>query len=412
MRSLYWFRNDLRLHDNATLSAFCNDTESGVCLWTPSPSYMRAGKIRKAFVDACVNSLHIDLQKNGQALQISEFQIETELVRQIEEHKIERLYYTREFAHEELETEASVQKLCDEKGVQVIAVEQSTLVLERDLPFDLAALPLVFTEFRKKVEAKMRVIDLIASPRHYPRLLSGITQTSRPAGHASLELSAGEAEAQIRLQDYLWNSDSIQTYKETRNGLLGLNDSSRLSPWLNQGCLSARQVYHELGKYEQQRVANESTYWLVFELLWRDYFKFLSRKIGNRLFKLEGLNSHRAVKPVREGAQDRYLAWSTGKTADSFVNANMNELNETGWMSNRGRQNVASYLIHQLQLPWTWGASHFEKMLFDYDPDLNWGNWLYLSGRGTDPRARVFNTALQAKMYDPDRTYQKKWSRS
>jgi deoxyribodipyrimidine photo-lyase len=87
----------------------------------------------------------------------------------------------------------------------------------------------------------------------------------------------------------------------------------------------------------------------------------------------------------------------------------MNELNQTGWMSNRGRQNVASYLIHDLGVNWTWGAAYFEEMLIDYDPDSNWGNWLYLSGRGSDPRARKFNTALQAETYDPDFRYRTLW---
>jgi deoxyribodipyrimidine photo-lyase len=87
----------------------------------------------------------------------------------------------------------------------------------------------------------------------------------------------------------------------------------------------------------------------------------------------------------------------------------MIELKKTGWMSNRGRQNVASYLIHNLKLPWTWGAGYFEKMLIDYDSESNWGNWLYLSGHGSDPRARVFNIQKQAKDYDPHGLYQEKW---
>ena len=88
----------------------------------------------------------------------------------------------------------------------------------------------------------------------------------------------------------------------------------------------------------------------------------------------------------------------------------MNELNSTGWMSNRGRQNVASYLIHDLNLPWVWGAGYFEAKLIDYDVSSNWGNWLYLSGQGTDPRSRKFNVEKQAQDYDPNAEYRKKWS--
>ena len=105
-----------------------------------------------------------------------------------------------------------------------------------------------------------------------------------------------------------------------------------------------------------------------------------------------------------------FYEWCEGKTTERFVNANMNELNQTGWMSNRGRQNVASYLVHHLKLPWTWGASYFESKLIDYDSDLNWGNWLYLSGNGSDPRARIFNMKRQAEVYDPESKYQDRWS--
>ena len=412
MRSLYWVRNDLRLHDNYTLELFCRDSEYGTFLWTPSPSYLRAGKIRKEFVDACVASFHRSLMPNAQMLQIGAQSIDVEIIRQIEKHKIERLYFTREFACEELDAEARISKLCHEKGVEVIAVDQSTLIRENDLPFPLADLPSVFTVFRKKVEAKLKVRDLASLPLQYPRPISSIPESDYFTGSTAPEYLAGETAARSRLQEYLWNTDSIQTYKITRNGLLGLNDSTKLSPWLNQGCLSSRQIHHELSRYEQERVTNESTYWLIFELLWRDYFKFLSRKSGSKMFRQQGLRLDQNLEPVGELAQERYLSWCTGKTADSFVNANMHELNETGWMSNRGRQNVASYLIHQLEVPWTWGARYFEEQLFDYDPDLNWGNWLYLSGRGTDPRSRVFNTALQAQIYDPGRDYQKKWNRA
>jgi deoxyribodipyrimidine photo-lyase len=78
-------------------------------------------------------------------------------------------------------------------------------------------------------------------------------------------------------------------------------------------------------------------------------------------------------------------------------------------MSNRGRQNVASFLMHDLKLPWTWGARYFEEKLIDYDPDLNWGNWLYFSGYGSDPRSRKFNIKSQAETYDPAGEYRRKW---
>lgn len=206
---------------------------------------------------------------------------------------------------------------------------------------------------------------------------------------------------------YFSHSELVTRYKETRNGMMGEDDSTKFSPWLSLGLLSPRRIYEELQHAERKFGANDSTYWVFFELLWRDYFKFFSRRYGASIFKFEGI---RKGGPEQIHFDSALLSsWCEGKTSDSFINANMNELNQTGWMSNRGRQNVASYLIHDLQLPWVWGATYFEKMLIDYDPDLNWGNWLYLSGRGSDPRARKFNTQKQADQYDPCGSYRKKW---
>ena len=88
----------------------------------------------------------------------------------------------------------------------------------------------------------------------------------------------------------------------------------------------------------------------------------------------------------------------------------MKELLQTGFMSNRGRQNVASFLVHQLQLDWRLGAEYFESQLLDYDVSSNWGNWAYVAGVGTDPRERIFNSSKQALMYDPDQKFQNLWN--
>ncbi len=130
-------------------------------------------------------------------------------------------------------------------------------------------------------------------------------------------------------------------------------------------------------RYEAEHGANESTYWLIFELLWRDFFQFTAARHGASFFQRGGI----AHKPWR-GEQDaeRFEAWCQGRTGQPFIDANMRELAATGWMSNRGRQNVASYLVNDLLLDWRMGAFWFERMLIDYDPCSNWGNWLYLAG--------------------------------
>ena len=101
--------------------------------------------------------------------------------------------------------------------------------------------------------------------------------------------------------------------------------------------------------------------------------------------------------------------WIAGRTDDDFVNANMLELQQTGWMSNRGRQNVASYFSRTLQQDWRIGAAYFEHQLIDYDVHSNYGNWMYVAGVGNDPRSRVFNCKLQAERYDSNGKYRRQW---
>lgn len=174
------------------------------------------------------------------------------------------------------------------------------------------------------------------------------------------------------------------------------------------GCLSPREVYHEVKKYEVAHGANKSTYWMIFELLWRDYFRFMMKKHRNRLFLSGGIKDTAAkwAKPKLDVLQ----RWINGETGQDFIDANMRELQLTGFMSNRGRQNVASYLCHDLHIHWRYGAAYFEELLIDYDASSNWGNWAYIAGVGNDPRdARRFNPQKQASDYDAKKIYRDLW---
>ncbi|NDC31277.1 MAG: cryptochrome DASH, partial [Bacteroidetes bacterium] len=184
----------------------------------------------------------------------------------------------------------------------------------------------------------------------------------------------------------------------------GENYSSKFSAWLSMGCLSAREIFQEIKKYEAQYTANESSYWMVFELIWRDYFRFIMKKYKHRFFmpngiKKSGVQTHKHNPALFE-------KWINGQTGNDFIDANMLELKLSGFMSNRGRQNVASYLCHNLKLDWRYGAAYFEQQLIDYDVCSNWGNWAYVAGVGNDPREnRVFNIEKQANDYDKNKIY-------
>ncbi|MCC7245527.1 MAG: DASH family cryptochrome, partial [Saprospiraceae bacterium] len=226
--------------------------------------------------------------------------------------------------------------------------------------------------------------------------------------NSALHFKGGETEALNRLKYYLWDTNLIKTYKETRNGLVGGDYSTKFSPWLSSGCLSPKLVYHEIRRYELKFGANESTYWVFFELLWRDFFRLMAKKHGSRIFLKGGIHA-KNMRSYRD-QRDLFLPWAEGRTGVPFIDANMRELNATGWMSNRGRQNAASFLVRELKVNWQIGAEYFESMLLDYDPCSNWGNWNYVAGVGSDSREdRYFNILKQARTYDPCGNFVRLW---
>jgi deoxyribodipyrimidine photo-lyase len=222
------------------------------------------------------------------------------------------------------------------------------------------------------------------------------------------EFAGGEAAALAHLQRYLARGLAA-TYKATRNQLSGMDFSSKLSPWLAVGALSARTVAAQLQAFEAQHGASDGTEWLIFELLWRDHFRWLHHKYGSRLYHAKGL---RATEPLPHSrCNPRSLQhWCAGQTGIPLVDAALRELRATGYLSNRLRQVVASFWLHELQGDWRAGAAWFEAQLLDFDVHSNTGNWLYIAGLGTDPRGgRRFDVAKQTREHDPHGAYQRLW---
>ncbi len=308
-------------------------------------------------------------------------------------------------------------------NVHLRVVRDSTLLALDDLPFEPSALPPVFTAFRKKVEKAWAVRSCVAAPSHLADdqpppdalpvrvpTLDALTSSSDLADlcvdDSLVPWMPGEAGGHRRLRAFIWETQAVAHYKDTRNGLLDRDDATRLSPWLSHGSLSARQVYAEVRAWEAAHGANESSYWVIFELLWRDFFHFWSLQHGADVFARSGVKHRR----LQWHAHRRYFdAWCRGETGEPFVDAGMRELRMTGYLSNRLRQNVASWLARTSHIDWRWGARWFESQLIDFDPCANWGNWQYLAGVGNDPRDRTFNVRLQAERYDPTGAYQQRW---
>ena len=341
------------------------------------------------------------------------------LVQFISEHRITTIYSSLLSTTYELELKRELIALCGPEVLTWIEKPLSFLIKPENAPFSIEALPEIFTVFRKKLEVKLSVdipsktIEKMKNNSLFTNQAAALP-TMEELGYSKQAIDdrtahpfiGGERAAHERVNDYFFNRRLVSRYKQTRNGLIGEAYSTKFSSFLALGCISPQSVYAYLRSYEQSIEKNEDTYWVFFELLWRDYFKYLSLKHGNRIFKLGGIMNRNY--PWQQNKQ-AFKDWINGYTKDPFVNAIMRELKQTGYTSNRGRQNAASYWAKTLKQDWRIGAAYFQIQLIDYDVHSNWGNWNYLSGVGNDPRDRVFNTQLQAERYDPDQRYQQLW---
>lgn len=428
---LVWFRNDLRTHDHEPLRRAIEksaDSGSTFCVYCFDRrqfgktrfGFDRTGAFRTRFLIESIADLRRQIRHLGGELIIRIGHPETIIAELIAELSIERVSYHLEPGTQELELEQAVEAVCVESGVATDPIWAGTLHSPDDLPFTISQVPELFTHFRKQVEKSSRHRDPLGEPESIRCDLPGATPCGELPNAADLGVDeppsdqrarrvyrGGQSEGLKRLQEYIWDHDRLRVYKATRNGMLAVDDSSKLSPWLANGCLSPRTVADHVARYEQERVANDSTYWLIFELLWRDYFHFITAKHGRHLFQIEGLQ--RVRLPWDQNAE-RFDAWREGRTGYPLVDANMQELAATGYMSNRGRQNVGSFLTKNLGLDWRMGAEWFESLLIDYDVASNYGNWNYVAGVGNDARGfRFFNIIKQSRDYDPNGDYVRHW---
>jgi deoxyribodipyrimidine photo-lyase len=327
----------------------------------------------------------------------------------------------------------------------------------------------VFTAYRKTVEplrsAPRKVlsapktlpplpshIPAQSAPFEIPDTLKGVLSAlTRPLGddlglpdmpkwpkgaESAHPYGGGSKSGQERI-DHLITSGSMTAYKDTRNGLLGEDFSTKLSAWLALGCFTARQVHWKLVDFEDGNTSlgkdapgygkgeNKGTAAVRFELLWRDYMRLCTRKFGPRLFHVQGFRNDQNAQwkymsgPIGKSADKKnndataaaVMRFITGTTGTGLIDASQRELFLTGYTSNRARQNVASYLAKHLGIDWRIGAEWYECNLIDYDLSSNWGNWQYVAGVGNDPRgeSRVFNPVKQALDYDSHGEYIRTW---
>ncbi|GAA5922791.1 uncharacterized protein JCM15063_003426 [Sporobolomyces koalae] len=450
------------------LSGFPGYKREGPPAKTRVCGFWRTSEFRAQFIAEGVYDLKQNLRSHKSDLLVRWGKLEKvveAVIKQLKDNgdQVQDVLFQKEFYSEEIVIERKLEEVTSAQGVKLKLYDQAPLVHVDDLPFPVSKTPDVFTPFRKRVEGLPQVgRDPLPTPKQFkpfPTLSSGsytgygekfddtvdpkeviahlveplkaagniVDTTVKPelAKHTAFPYHGGETSAMERLEWYFHQGEHspVATYKQTRNGLLGHAFSTKLSPFLAHGMVSPRTVMQYLSDHEDRHGSTQNTYWVRFEILWRDYFYYTSRKFGNAMFHLGGLeqitdpkrsaakgNYWKDWNPEEDGPDHPARRWLEGRTGIPFIDANMAELRNTGYMSNRGRQNVASFLAKDLEYDWRIGAEFFESQLIDHEPSANYGNWTYVAGVGNDPRAaRQFNCVKQSRDYQPDGSYAKTW---
>lgn len=430
MSSIYIFQHDLRIDSNQLMLKALGDSKNLKFIFIKPVDYNLKdnlgfdmwSKPKKRFFLQALESLAVQLD-DQQFIFLEEYE---DLKFFMLSNKILKVYFAESpFSYE------NIVKSHIPESVEIVTGSNSKLINFGVLNLNPDKDP-SFTKFRKQTEklnwplAEISDVSSVSKNRNLnpdyiydsadinhraeTNVLDWCRSELKTLGNIEIafDLQGTRASALKHLDEYIWNKKHICHYKKTRNGMIEFYDSSKLSGWLAIGALSPIEVFKQIIAYETKYSSNSSTYWFKLELLWRDYFKFISEAYRDLFFKEAGIDGQNSKLCAKEENLEMFEEWTQGKTKNSFINANMIELRQTGFMSNRGRQNVASYLVHELKQSWWWGAKWFESQLIDYDPASNYGNWHYIAGVGIWS-AHKFDYDWQSKNYDPNKSYQKKW---
>ena len=341
-RGLFWFRHDLRLHDQPALIELCEKVDEVSFIYILDETHFsptkyglqRMGDNRYQFLMATLADLKRSLENQGHSLTVLKGNTSECLANVLKQGHFSYLGLNK---HGGFYERKHVDELAyNYPNLSIIEGEALTLFNENDLPFSVAEMPDVFSPFRRKVEKNLTPREAIGTLEILPSaFVPEFSEQDKLDVNAELdngfsnEFKGGETAALEHLNTYLFDWHAAATYKETRNALDSWKDSTKLSPWLAVGALSPREVVRQVAKFEQQVEKNESTYWIYFELLWREFFHWLQTKYEERWFKFGGIQQ---ASPNTKHNAKVFVDWCNGDTGYPIIDACMKQLKATGYM--------------------------------------------------------------------------------
>jgi deoxyribodipyrimidine photo-lyase len=398
MIAIWWIRRDLRLTDNAALRAAL-EADSVIPVFILDPAFSGSSPRRKNFLYEGLHALDKDLRSRGSYLVVRSGKPPEVLKQLLVETDVGAIYAEEDFTPYARKRDEKIACTLPLQLIHGQTVHHPTSVLKSDgKPYT------VYTPYSKTWKAKLPFsLDLLTAPQQI-NTPSGIWTESLPPFKVNPLFPAGEQEAAVRLEEFLYKK--IYFYKEDRNRI-DVEGTSALSPYIRFGMLGLRQAVHSARQAIGQKRSDGAEVWLN-ELIWREFyiqilyhFPYVSKRSFNpALANIQWRNN-----------EAEFEAWKDGRTGMPIVDAGMRQLKEIGWMHNRARMIVASFLVKDMLIDWRWGEAWFMENLLDGDLAANTGGWQWTAGTGTDaaPYFRIFNPVLQSKKFDPDGNYIRKW---
>ncbi|WP_437395642.1 cryptochrome/photolyase family protein [Flagellimonas lutimaris] len=400
--TIFWFRRDLRLDDNVGLYQALQEDVPVLPIFIFDPEIL--DNLPKN--DARVGFIHEQIQKISNQLSmnydsgIAQFHDSPKAVfkKLIEDYNIEAVYTNHDYEPYAKKRDNQIKEFLKENDIQFNTFKDQVIFEKEEVIKDDGGPYVVYTPYMRKWKENFNPsIHLVA----YDTLndLSKNLYQSKSLPQLSLE-EMGFEESAIKVPNFTVTSNLIQNYEDTRDYPAKKEGTSRLGPHLRFGTVSIRKMVKEAIDEKNE------TFWN--ELIWREFFMQILWHFPHTVNK--------AFRPKYDriewrNNEEEFKKWKNGVTGYPLVDAGMRQLNQTGYMHNRVRMLVASFLCKHLLIDWRWGETYFAEKLLDYEMASNVGNWQWAAGSGVDaaPYFRIFNPTTQIKKFDKDKKYINEW---
>ncbi len=398
--SIIWFRRDLRLRDNAALYHALQNDVPVLPIFIFDTTILdqlqdRADK-RVAFIHAAISEMQTELVAMGSSMQVFHGKPLDVFTSLIQSYTIKTVFTNHDYEPYAQERDSAIANLLDEAGVDFKTYKDQVIFEKDEVTKDDGKPYTVFTPYSRKWKAKLTADYLKAYPTE--KYFANFYQQAPIAIPSLASMNFKEVDKQFPSKQL--NEEIVRKYSQNRDFPALENGTSKMGVHLRFGTVSIRSL---------ATIAAGLNETYLNELIWRDFYQMILwhfPKVGKgHAFKAE----YEKIK--WRNNEEEFQKWCEGKTGYPIVDAGMRELNETGFMHNRVRMIVASFLTKHLLIDWRWGEAYFANKLLDFDLSANNGGWQWAASSGCDaaPYFRVFNPYLQTEKFDKDLKYIKKW---